>query len=132
VFQRVIMPLAALAVLTAMAGCTGTTPTVVPKGRLEVTATIGAERQKIAVTMLQELVIKLPPVTHPGDQWTLVFNDGRFLQLRAPVQHAADGSASASFVAIRQGRRLLRFLELAPKDKEAIPNGGWDAMVTIE
>lgn len=112
-------------------GCE-TGPKVVPKGRVVVDASTEQKRLEVAAKLLNEVVIKLPPITRPGTAWTLVLNDGRFLEQRGAIQVESDGSATATFLAIRQGRRLIRFFALPPNDREASPAQAHEVRVTIE
>lgn len=103
-----------------------------PAGRLEVPATPDGSRATVHAKLGNEIVLQLPPVTNPGDRWTIVLHDPRFLRQLRPIAAAPDGGATVSFLAIRQGRRMIRFLALPAAYREATTSQSYEAVIEIE
>ncbi len=110
-------------------GCSSA-PDLQPKGQAVVTATADGRRTYATVRLLNEVVVQLPPITTPGNHWVLVSNDERFLDPRGPIEPGPHG-ATARFLAIRVGRRLVRFFAL-PAGREVVPTQDCELMFEIE
>lgn len=123
--------IAVLASSVAWPGCTST-PKLTPKGRAVIPVETAAEHATATVKLLNEVVVQLPRLEKAGDEWTIVFNDSRFLKQLRPIERAPDGSASVTFLAIRVGRRALRFFALSAGAREAEPTQSYEVLVTIE
>lgn len=132
VVRRVCLSVA-LAGLAALAASCESTPKLAAKGRLEVpVAEPGVRPVRVKAKFLDEVVIALPPVSQPGNQWMIVMNDGRWLQPRRAMVTAANGSATMAFLAIKPGRRPLRFAAVAPNVRESVPSDVYDLVIEIE
>ncbi len=128
-FRPAVILFGVLATCAALAGCAHKAP-LTPQGEVVVVAT-GAPRQPVAAKLRNLVRIQLPPVQTAGHAWTIVAHDYRFLQPRGPLTVAPDGSAEASFIAIRPGRRPVRFLALPP-GAVAVPSQAAEIVVTIQ
>lgn len=102
-----------------------------PVGRVEIPA-MTDEHPHATVKLLNEVVVKLPPIETAGNVWTLVLNDARFLRELQPVTMTPDGGAVATFMATRAGRRPIRFFALPPKSREGTPTQAYEILITIE
>jgi hypothetical protein len=112
-------------------GCTSA-PKIEPKGRVIIPLAIGADRVPTPVHFLNEVVVELPPISKPGDQWTIVFNDERFLKQLGPIEARASGGFVIRFLAVRPGRRPIRFFALPPDGRESTPSQIHEVIVEIE
>lgn len=115
----------------AWPGC-ASTPTLKPNGRAVIPVATTEERATATVKLLNEVVIQLPKISKPGDEWMLFLNDSRLLEQLRPVARGPDGEFSASFLAIKPGRRLVRFFALPPGRREAEPSQTYELIITIE
>lgn len=115
----------------ALAGCTSA-PKVPRDGRFEAPASTQSETVRVKVKLFNEVVLHLPPIAAPGDQWAIALNDVRFLKQLGEITPAANGESVVSFHAIRPGRRTIRFLALAPGAREATPSQRYNVIVEIE
>lgn len=122
--------LAALAL--ALAGCASAPPPLQPKGRVAVPADAAATRVQASAKTLNEVVISLPPVQTAGHRWVLMLNDARVLQPWRPLEAAADGTTTATFLAIKPGKRLVRFFALPAVEREAVPSQAYEVAIEIE
>lgn len=111
-FWRILTLCSALAA-GATSGC-NTTPKLEPKGKVVVPIQSDTPRIQVTAQLLNEIVVELPAIARSGDQWTIVFNDARFLKQLGPIEPRATGGFSARFMAIRIGRRPIRFFALPP------------------
>jgi hypothetical protein len=112
-------------------GC-ASAPKIEPKGRTVVPLAIGADRVPTPVQLFNEVVVELPPITKPGDQWTIVFNDERFLKQLSPIEPRAGGGFVIRFFAARPGRRPIRFFALPPSGRESAPSQIHEVIVEIQ
>ncbi|WP_158277362.1 hypothetical protein [Opitutus sp. ER46] len=118
--------------ILAGAGC-ASAPKLTPKGQVNVPATTAAEESRfVTVPFHQEVVIHLPALTTPGTQWTLVMNDTRFTTPWRELTAQPDGTFVASFLAIREGRRTIRFLALPPDQREATATQAYEVRIEIK
>jgi hypothetical protein len=122
--------LAATALAAILAGCTLLSPK--PAGRVEVTASVASEPTPVTAAPLNEVTIHLAPLKDPRNRWVVVFNDTRYLSQRKSVQLEPDGTSTASFLALRTGRRLIRFFELPQAERQGIAVQSCEVIVTIE
>lgn len=116
------------ALLLAMTACESTPA---PTGRIDVPVRADGRRVEVAANVGAELRIALPPVAHAGDAWTLVLHDPRYLKIVRPVTTTPDGG-TVSFLALKPGRRFLRFLAIPPAHREAIATQAYDIRVEIQ
>lgn len=130
-FQRVTTVFV-IAVALLAGGCTSPAPVITPKGRTSIPAQTEAARPEGQVHLFDEVTIHLPPIAKPGNAWTLVLNDERYLDPLGPITPDPDGGGSARFLAVRAGRRVVRFFALPPKSREAVPSQRYEIRVTIE
>jgi hypothetical protein len=131
VFQRVTTLMAMAAVLFT-AACTSSTPPIVVNGKADIPAQPGAATPEGKVRLFNEVMIHLPRIEGPGNVWTIVLNDERYLDPQGPIVPEPNGGAVAKFIALRGGRRAVRFFALPPKQKEAVPTQRYEIRVTIE
>lgn len=116
----------------AFGGCT-TAPELKPHGMAVIPIETKADRAVGSARLLNEVTIELPAITTPGNQWTIVSNDPRYLKQLRPIMAAGAGEKwIASFLAIQPGHRLVRFAALPPNAKEAEPSQIYEAVVDIE
>ena len=128
--QRARIRFGVVAAAVILVGCT-TAPEPQPNG--QVVVPVSAERRPQAtVKLLNEVIVRLPPITTPGNVWTLVLNDERFFQQRRAIQQTPDGGALATFLAIHVGRRAIRFFALPPNAREGTPTQAYDILITVE
>jgi hypothetical protein len=112
-------------------GCTSA-PKIEPKGRVVIPLATGADRVPTTAHFLNEVVVELPPIGKPGDQWTIVFNDERFLKQLSPIEPREGGGFAIRFLAVRPGRRPIRFFALPPHGRESTPSQTHEVIVEIE
>jgi hypothetical protein len=125
------MTLGLLSALGVTGGCSSP-PKLQPKGEVVAAMPADGKRPKVTCKVLNELVVKLPPLTTSGTEWMIILNDTRFLQPWKPITPTPDGGATASFVALRQGRRAIRFFALPPQSREVAPAQAYELQVMIE
>lgn len=116
------------------AGCQST-PTLAPKGRIVIPVQehlSESGRFEATVRLLNEVVIKLPAVAVPHNVWTVVLNDARFFHQLKPVEMSPDGTGSATFLAIRMGRRDIRFAAVPPNGREVTSTQAYEIALTVE
>lgn len=130
VFRRAVILIGLSLLFAALAGCGTTKRTLTPQGEVVVDAT-GEPRRAVTVKLHNLVRINLPPVRTEGHVWTIVANDYRFLQPHEALSVAADGSAKTSFIAVRQGRRPIRFFALPP-GAAVVPSQAVEVVVTIQ
>jgi hypothetical protein len=126
---RPLVLLLSTACTIALAGCTSA-PQFVPHGRIEIPVQEGPA-PKATVVFGNEVLVHLPAVTTPGHVWTVLLNDTRFLHELRPIQMAPDGTGVAAFLAIREGRRPIRFVAVPPNVRETTPDQGYEITLTI-
>jgi hypothetical protein len=114
------------------AGGCASTPKIEPKGRVIIPLAVGADRVPTPVKVLNEVVVELPPISKSGDQWTIVFNDERFLKQLSPIVPRAGGGFVIRFLAVNTGRRPIRFFALPPAGRELTPSQTHEVLVEIE
>lgn len=134
VFQRWWKPCLLLLTAAIVAGC-HSTPALVAQGRaiIPVQTEPGAGGlYEAAAHLMNEVVIQLPPVRTPGNVWTVVLNDIRFFHQLRPVEMHPDGTGTATFLAIRAGRRPIRFFALPPNAREAEAKDFYEIRLTIQ
>jgi hypothetical protein len=131
VVQRGILLCFAVGLASFTAGC-ASSPTVVAKGRVDVPPQPDVARVNVTAKVNNLVVIGLPPIAASDREWTIVLNDARFLPQQRPIERKGDGSAVATFLAVREGRRMIRFFALPPNDREAVPSQSYEAVVEIE
>jgi hypothetical protein len=131
VVWRVLTFIPATAVAIALVGCVSE-PEVKPKGRTVVPIHAGSNRVKLSVHLLDEVVVQLPPVAAPGNQWTIVYNDARYLKPLGTIQPDKDGGYQMSLLAVHQGRRALRLFALPPTGRERVPSQTYELLFEIE
>lgn len=116
------------------AGCQST-PTLAPKGRIVISVQehlADSGRFEATVQLMNEVVIKLPAVAAADNVWTVVLNDARYFHQMKPVEMAPDGTGTATFLAIRQGRRDIRFAAVPPKGREVTSTQAYEIVLTVE
>ncbi|HVU36458.1 MAG TPA: hypothetical protein VHE61_23670 [Opitutaceae bacterium] len=120
------------AIAWSVGGCS-LTPKLEPKGHASVPVGTEGSTAVASVHVLDEVQIRLPPITTPGNQWIIVLNDSRFLEQRKPIVELGDGKGFvATFLAIHTGRRLIRFYALPIGSDEAVPTQSYEAVINIE
>lgn len=120
-----------IAAATFAANC-ASVPRIALRGKAVVPVAADEMRGTAKVALFNEVTIKLPPITAPGYEWTVVFNDIRYLKPLRAVEPASDGGFTATFLAVKQGRRLIRFFALPPALREATPAQSYELIVDIE
>lgn len=128
--SSVLRILAATALAAIVAGCAMLSPK--PSGRVEVTAAADSQPTPVTAAPLNEVTIHLAPLKDQRNRWVVVFNDTRYLSQRTPLLLERDGTSTASFLALRPGRRLIRFFELPPAERQGIAVQSCEVLVTIE
>ncbi len=116
------------------AGCQST-PTLVPKGHVVIPVQehlAESGRFEATVRLMNEVVLKLPAVAAPHNVWTVVLNDARFFRQLKPVEMSPDGTGTATFLAIQQGRREIRFFAVPPKGREVTSTQAYEIVLTVE
>jgi hypothetical protein len=129
VFWRVLT-LGSVIAVGAVGGC-NTAPKLEPKGKVIVPIQSGTQRIQAAAHLLNEIFVQLPPIAKAGEQWTIVFNDTRYLKQLGPIEPSAGGGFSVRFLAVHVGRRPIRFFALPP-GREAEPSQIHEVVVEIE
>lgn len=89
-------------------------------------------RAEARVVFQNEVRIQLPPVNVAGNEWVVVKNDTRYLRPLRAVERQPDGGYVAPFVALREGRRAVRFFELPPGRRKSEPAQTYEVVVEIE
>lgn len=130
VFQRLTIAVAFAAAVFA-AGCTSSAPVIKPKGKSSIPVQTDVVRPEGKARLFDEVTVHLPPIKSPGSSWTIVLNDERYLEPRGPIVSEPDGGAAATFLALRAGRRTIRFFALPP-GKEAVPTQRYEIRVSVE
>ena len=130
VFGRVLL-VAGLILALAGVGCESSSPVLVAKGRAEIP--VGkSDHPHATVRLFDEVILHLPPIETPGNVWTLVLNDERYFQERGTITPEPGGGAVAKYLAIRAGRRAIRFFALPPNRREAVPTQVYEVRIAIE
>lgn len=126
---RVATSVTIAALLSWVAGCSSA-PKIEPHGEALIQATADETRVAATVHLLNAVNIQLPPLKVAGTQWVLVYNDERFLQPTARLTPTPDGGAKMQFLAVRAGRRIVRFFALPP-GKEVVPTQTCELVIEI-
>ena len=127
---RVLTSLTATSLLCVTLGCSSA-PKLEPHGQAMIAVTADQTRIDASVQLLNEVVVQLPPIGTPGEQWILALNDERFLQPLAPLVRLPDGAAKMRFLAVRVGRRKMRFF-VVPPGKEVVPTRECELTIEIQ
>jgi hypothetical protein len=121
----------AAAVGVAAAGCASSAK-IEPKGHTVIPLAVGVDRLPTLVHLFDEVVVELPSISKPGDQWTIVFNDGRYLKQISAIEPRAGGGFVVRFYAAQPGRHPVRFLALPPNGRESVASQAHEVIVEIE
>jgi len=111
-------------------GCSSA-PSLEPKRKVPVPFATNVARAQATVNVLDEVDIQLPTPAKTGDTWTIVFNDARFLKQLAPIEPTGESGFAARFLAVRNGRRLVRFFTL-PSGREVEPSQIYEVVIQID
>jgi hypothetical protein len=119
--------------LVWLAGCGTTVPEIKPKGHATITFAPDGRFVEAKVDLFNEVLIELPPPDNPQHTWTIVLNDARFLKLEREVAPDPNhpGEFVATFLAIRVGKRRVRFLAVPSGMREAVSSELREAIVEI-
>ena len=89
-------------------------------------------KPEATVHLLNEVRVHLPAIRAPGNDWIVVLNDARFFQQLRRITIGPDGHAVAAFLAIRAGRRPIRFLAVPSSGREATATQAYEITLTVE
>jgi hypothetical protein len=132
VVWRAITWVAVITAAIVQTSCLGVAP-IKPKGKAVVPLNTDVRIVEAKVPLLAEVVIELPAIANPDNQWLIVYNDARFLRPLRRIEPAAVGKGfTARFLAIRDGRRSIRFFALHPGRREAVPSQTYEVRIEIE
>lgn len=131
VFWRVLTIIAIGAVGLACGGC-ASAPRLTPNGEARLPADTSGARVRATVKTMNEVIVELPALAEPGDEWMIALNDSRYFKQLRPIEVLPNGVPVARFLALKPGRRPIRFFASPPRQREVAPHQIYEIVITIE